>query len=112
MTKAKFEWRVTKYKHTNLYTLVGWSGVKSLDNLPYEYSRYYGPRFFEDGKGHVALYGYSTGSLTKLRALKRGTVLEEIQYVNVEAHLRKSAEHLHDIEKTIKNSSKHITLEV
>jgi hypothetical protein len=78
--KAKFEWRITKYKHADLYTLMDWSGIRELDNLPPEYINYFGEKFWAVGNDRISLAGGMNNMKSIGDSLRRGTVLEEDEY--------------------------------
>jgi len=110
--KAKFEWRITRFAHGDLYTLIDWSDVKRFGDLPPEYTRYHGQKFWADGNAGVVLNDHVIGTLPKRYELKRGTVLEESVFKAVEAHLRAASGRLQSVNQTIKENSECITIEV
>ena len=110
--KAAFEWRVTRFSHANLYTLIGWSNVKEYVDLPPEYTCYTGPKFWADGERSITLDNDQISTLPRRRTLDRGTVLEETEYKTIKKYLRKASCRLQSINLVLQTSSECFTMVV
>jgi len=109
--KAKFEWRITRFAHEDLYTLIGWSDVKEFGDLPPEYTNYHGQKFWA-ADDSIVLADHAIDTLPQRHKLHRGVVMEGPKFKAVEAHLRAASRRLQSVNQTIKVRSECVIMEV
>ncbi len=121
--KATFEWRITRFEYGDRYTLMGWSNVKSIDDLPLEYINQRGARFWAESADHIILKGCDISSCyagygklnacTHMRTgMIRGMMMKKPEYDIVISHLHDAGKRLRIVNQTIKENSECVTLEV
>jgi len=114
---------MTRFEYGDRYTLMGWSNVKSIDELPLEYINHPGARFWVSDDDRIILKGCDISACyagygrlnapTQLRiGIKRGSQMEKPEYDIVISHLCTAGKNLRIIDQTTKENSERITIEV